>query len=97
MIDIILYVLCTYHDLDDKIERSQTRLSKIDEANLTIKPRFQLAEYVYPIVYDRDNWTIANNLKPIGTVIVFVEKKFVASVLYFEIIAYLSEPVRLLS
>ena len=47
MIDIILYALCTYHDLDDKIERSQTRLSKIDEANLTIKPRFHLAEYVF--------------------------------------------------
>ena len=44
---------------------------------ISIKPRSHLAEY-FPIVYDRDNWAIANNLKPIGTVIVSVEKKSVS-------------------
>ena len=30
---------------------------------------------ICPIVYDRDNCAIANNRKPMGTVIVTVEKK----------------------
>ena len=49
---------------------------------------------IFPIVCDRDNSAIASNLKPIGTVI---EKKSVSSVYYFELFAYFSETVLILS
>ena len=55
-----------------------------------------LAEYI-PIVYDRDDGEIANNLKPIGTVIVSVERKSISSIQYFELFAYFSETLLILS
>ena len=48
----------------------------VTQPSYTLKPR----SYYFPIDYDRDNGAIANNLKPIGTVIVSDENKSVSSI-----------------
>ena len=64
-------------------------------ATRLLKPRSHLAEYC-PIFYDRNNCAIANNLKPIGTIIVSVKNRYL-SYNDFELFAYFSETVLMLS
>ena len=52
---------------------------------------------MFKIIYEGDRWAIANNLKPIGTAIVSVEKKSVSSTYYFEVFAYFSETALIVS
>ena len=70
--------------------------SACEESVSLVKPRSHLAEYFCDCLRG-DNWAIANNLKPIGTVIISVENKSVSSIYYFEPFAYFSETVLNLS